>query len=62
METKFRTIREVTELLGVSRPTLHKFTKSGELPAHKFGRSVRYSDSDIAAFLQSRRTIPAPRS
>lgn len=55
--TKLRTIEETAELWNVSPRTVYRLIKSGALPAHRFGRLVRISDADIAAFLAANRTI-----
>lgn len=46
------TVKEVCELVHISRSHLGDITKQGRLAMVKFGaRSVRYRASDIAAFL-----------
>lgn len=48
-DSSWMTIQEVTELLGVTRQTLHNWRKQGLLPAYRFGmgRAVRFKRSDI---------------
>jgi excisionase family DNA binding protein len=52
---KFYTIEEVVESLDVSPRTVSRWIASGELIAHRFGRSVRIADDDLRAFLAQRR-------
>ena len=33
-------VKEVAEILGVSRPTVLRYVKAGQLPAIKIGRAV----------------------
>ncbi|WP_020500702.1 helix-turn-helix domain-containing protein [Sciscionella marina] len=42
-------------LLGVSRPTLMKTIKSGELPAHRVGSHTRLRAEDVEAFRAERK-------
>lgn len=41
-------VDQATAILGVSRPTIYKLIESGELPAHKKGRSWRISAAAVA--------------
>ena len=54
--TRLRTIDETAELLNVSPRTVRRLIESGALPVHRFGRLVRISDGDIAAFLAANRS------
>lgn len=42
-------------LLGVSRPTLMKMTRSGEIPAHKVGTHSRLLSKDVLEFRRAQR-------
>ena len=44
---EFLTRKEVSELLGVSLVTLHKWDKKGILKPSRIGRRVRYLKSDV---------------
>lgn len=59
---------QVGELLGLSRSTVDRMRREGKGPpwikvsgeiGHSGGR-IRYRRSDIEAYLQSRRVVPAP--
>ena len=50
---------EVSELIGVTRATLQNWRWRGVgLPYSKFMRSVRYKESDLYAYMESRRIEP----
>lgn len=46
------TREEVIRLLKVSKATLYRLTRDGELPAIKGKRFIRYRRSDIVTFLE----------
>ena len=52
---KLRTIDETAEILNVSSRTVRRLIDSGALPVHRFGRSVRISDADIAQLMAASR-------
>ena len=39
--------KDVTELLGISLPTIHQWGKQGILKPYKIGNRVRFKQSDI---------------
>jgi excisionase family DNA binding protein len=49
------TVREACARLKVSRVTLHSWTSAGLIQKIKLGRSVRYSESDIAKLIEDAR-------
>ncbi|XVX20405.1 helix-turn-helix domain-containing protein [Actinomycetota bacterium] len=48
------TTASAASLIGVSRPTLMRMIKDGDLPSHKVGSHTRVKASDVFAFLQAR--------
>ena len=52
---RLRTIDETAEILNVSSRTVRRLIDSGALPVHRFGRSVRVSDPDIAQLMAASR-------
>jgi len=44
--------RQTARLLNISERTVFALTKSGELPSVKIGRCLRFSVSDLEAFVQ----------
>lgn len=51
-EEKLLTREESKQLLGISLPTLHVYTKEGLIPAHRLGRRVLYKRSELVESLQ----------
>lgn len=47
------TVKAVSELTQLSRTTLHRLCRAGHLHPVRFGRSVRFSRAEIAAFMQA---------
>ena len=50
------TVRQAAALLHVSRPTVEKYIKSGELPSLAIGRCRRIRRADLEVFLERRLT------
>ncbi len=46
-ETKYRTRKEVKDLLKISLPTLNSYTRKGILKGSRIGSRVLYSEQDI---------------
>jgi excisionase family DNA binding protein len=55
-QIKFFTIADVAERLDVVTRTVSRWIRSGELVAHRFGRSVRIAEVDLRAFLAAHRS------
>ncbi len=52
METKqLLTVDEIASRCQVSKQTVYKAIRRGHLSAHRFGRSVRISESALEAYL-----------
>lgn len=52
--------KETADLLGVSERYLSTLSRRGELPFVRMGkRAIRYSPSDVAAFVDRRRSLPS---
>jgi excisionase family DNA binding protein len=45
---------EAAALFGVPKSTLYKSHQSGELPAYRRGRTLRFWSADVVAFLEAR--------
>lgn len=56
------TRKQTAEILGVSLPTLHEWTKSGVLPAKRIGGSVRYEKHVVEESLKDIKTIKYRRA
>jgi excisionase family DNA binding protein len=50
-------VEGVAEQLGVSSKTVRRWIAAGELPVHHFGRQLRISEADLAAFIAQRRHL-----
>lgn len=50
------TVKEVSELLKVSRLTVYRWIKSKKLPAIKIGKEFRFAKGEIEKFLNTMRT------
>ena len=55
MKEKLLTVAEVAEYLSVSDQTVRRWIKQNELPAFKLNRELRVRESDLEAFLESRK-------
>jgi excisionase family DNA binding protein len=55
-EARLLTVNEVADLLRVSRMTVYRLIKDGEMPAFRVGRSYRLRDEDVQAYLMQRYT------
>ncbi len=40
-DARFLTVAEVADMMGVSRLTVYRLVHSGDLPAMRFGQSIR---------------------
>ena len=50
-DSTLMTVREVQELLRISRVSLLRWRREGRLPAARIGTKVRYRRADVEAFL-----------
>ncbi len=55
-EARLLTVNEVAELLRVSRMTVYRLIKTGEMPALRVGRNYRLREEDVHGFLMERYT------
>lgn len=58
MATKLRSAPEVANLLGVQLDTLYRYARAGKLRGLKIGKLWRFTESDVDAFIESRRPDP----
>jgi excisionase family DNA binding protein len=49
------TVAEIAKLMKVSTKTVRRWIKNGDLIAHRLGRQLRITESDLAAFIRQRR-------
>ena len=51
-EVSFLTVKEVADLMRVSKMTVYRLVHSGELPAVRVGRSFRVTEDDVNEYLR----------
>lgn len=44
---EYSTRREIASLIGVSLPTVDKYTIQGKIRGYRFGRQIRYKKSEV---------------
>lgn len=54
---KYLTRKEVSKLIRVSLPTLHKYTTTGKIKAYRIERQVRYKENEVMAAMNQIKTI-----
>jgi excisionase family DNA binding protein len=52
MDTKFYTVDQVAEMLGIHHKTIRKFISEGKLCANKVGKQWRISGHDLSVFME----------
>ena len=55
-EARLLTVNEVADLLRVSRMTVYRMIKEGEMPAVRVGRGYRLREDDVDTYLSDRYT------
>lgn len=55
-EARLLTVSEVADLLRVSRMTVYRAIKDGDMPALRVGRSYRLREDDVDDYLSRRYT------
>jgi excisionase family DNA binding protein len=55
-EARLLTVSEVADLLRVSRMTVYRSIKEGEMPALRVGRSYRLREDDVDDYMSRRYT------
>ncbi|MCL5280495.1 MAG: helix-turn-helix domain-containing protein [Planctomycetes bacterium] len=53
VEPLLLTVRQAAKTLSISERTLFTLTQDGDIPAVRFGRSVRYDPVDLRAWINS---------
>ena len=55
VDKEFTSIADVAEHLDVNARTIRRWIDKGDLVAHRFGRQLRISRTDLEAFVRMRR-------
>jgi excisionase family DNA binding protein len=50
------TVEQIARKYGVSRRTVYRKVATGELPAYRFGRQLRFDEAEVSAAM--RLTVP----
>jgi excisionase family DNA binding protein len=65
MTTRWLTLRDVAEHLGIHRSTVYELVHKGQLPATRVGigdkSAIRVSERDLEAYLERRRLPVTPK-
>jgi excisionase family DNA binding protein len=56
-EARLLTVNEVADLLRVSRMTVYRLIKEGQIAALRVGRSYRLREDDVDDYLTERYTV-----
>ena len=59
-DVRFLTVSEVADVMRVSKMTVYRLVRSGELPAVRFGRSYRVPESAVQQVLKN--AVADPRT
>ena len=52
------TVEEAMQFLQVSKPTIYRLTSQKKIPFYKIGGSVRFSETHLLAWLESKGVMP----
>ena len=55
---EYITRKAAARLLGITLPTLHKYSITGKVPAYRIARQVRYKKSEVEKSLLQFKTFP----
>lgn len=59
IETKYMSLEEVADFLGVTYQLIYRLVRSGELPAVRLGKLYRVSREDLDAYLAKSKSMTA---
>lgn len=54
---KIYTVQEITEILGISRKTIQKYVRQGDIKAIRLGNQLRITEQAFIDFLESKTVI-----
>ena len=60
--TRLLTIPEAAELLGVKAQTLYLWVSTRRIPHRKIGRLVRFTEGDLAEFINRQKQPTSPEN
>jgi excisionase family DNA binding protein len=53
----YLTVSEAAEILRINKYTVYKWCETGRLPVRKFGKSLRFLESELEEFSRPQKTI-----
>lgn len=56
--TRFSTVAEVTAFLRISNMSVYRLIHSGELPAYRFGRTIRIPTQGVWDYVRGQKVNP----
>ena len=48
-------VKDIMEMLNISRPTAYRWIESGELPAIQIGKNWRFDEAEMKKYIESKR-------
>ncbi|MDD4110098.1 MAG: helix-turn-helix domain-containing protein [Clostridia bacterium] len=54
---KIYTVQEIAEILGISRKTIQKYVRQGDIKAIRLGNQLRITEQAFMDFLESKTVI-----
>lgn len=61
MSAHLLTSHQIADRLGKSEQWVRRQANAGTIPGFRVGKDWRFTEDDLAAFLDSRRSVPASR-
>lgn len=59
--SRFLTVAEVAYLTRLSKATVYRLVRAGQIPAVRFGRSYRVSEAAVDEYIDRAAVLDAPR-
>jgi len=60
--SQVKTVSSLSKELGISRSWLYKKVEACELPCHRFGNIIRFTDEDVAEIIKQSEQKPVTLS
>ena len=53
MDGRWRSIKEISDYLGVTRETIYKWIEECEMPGHRMGKFWKFKKADVDKWVKS---------